>query len=313
MNICKIRCILGTLPLSLVVLLCSCAANPPASIENGPAAEAVSNISGDNETATKAAPLESKVLAADIAGIPPGPSELATRLAASSDNMSSYNGKEVIVEGIVVELGSFIDPSLGNALVLYFNNPGQHVASYEAWSKGMTGTDFRVIIRENDVPGFCYRSMFVGRRMAVAGKMDVYHGAPVIFVSDPSQVTFVGATPATEPALSIVITCTTEIADNITYYRYQGTITNNNAEWAVHDLYLGENKLADCIPPKGCPNIAAQYLEKQILTKAVACPNYIKFDTKFSADAAGGAGMDPLTRQIAIPALNYKWKGLPKQ
>jgi len=200
---------------------------------------------------------------------------------------------------------------VGKAMVLYFNNANQHVTSYEAWAKGMTGTDFRVIIRAGDIPGFCYISMLVGRRMAVAGKVDIYNSAPVIFVSDPSQITFVGATPATEPSLSIVITRSTEAADNITYYRYQGTITNNNTEWAVHDLYLGENKLADCIPPKGCPNIAALYFGKLVLTKAVACQNYIKFDVKVSADDA--AGTDPLTKQIAIPALNYEWKGLPKQ
>jgi hypothetical protein len=133
----------------------------------------------------------------------------------------------------------------------------------------------------------------------------------VIFASDPSQITFAGTPAATEPSLSIVITCTTEIADNTTYYRYQGTITNNNAEWAVHDLYLGENKLADCIAPKGCPNIAPLYFGKQIITKEIACPNNIKFDTRFSGDTAAGAGSDPLMKQISIPALRFTWKGVP--
>jgi hypothetical protein len=142
--------------------------------------------------------------------------------------------------------------------------------------------------------------------------MDIYHGAPVIFVSDPSQVTLVGTPAAIEPSLSIVITCTTEIADNTTYYRYQGTITNNNTEWAVHDLYLGENKLADCIAPKDCPNIAPLYFGKQILTKEIKCPNNIKFDTRFSGDAAAGAEAGPLTKQISMPALHYTWKGLPE-
>ena len=320
MIICKIRCFSVPLLLALIVLLCSCIANPttslqltntPVSAEYTSAANAVSKIFADNETAIEAPPLEPKILATDIASIPPGPSEPATGLAADSDNISSYNGKEVIVEGTVVELGSFIDPGLGNALVLYFNHPGQHMTSYEAWSKGMTGTDFRVIIRENDIPKFCYRSMFVGRRIAVEGEMDIYHGAPVIFVSDPSQVTFVGIPSAPEPSLSIVITCTTEIADNTTWSRYQGTITNNNTEWAVHDLYLGENKLADCIPPKGCPDIVRQYLEKQILTKAMKCPNNIKFDVRFSGDAVAGAEADPLTKQISIPVLRYKWKSVP--
>jgi hypothetical protein len=319
MNICKVRYISGPLLLSLVVLMCSCTANPPApsqlintpaSAENGSASKAVSEIFADNNTAAGAAPLEPDVRDTRITG---GFSGLATISATNSGDMSNYYGKEVIVIGTVVEIGAFIDPSVGKALVLYFNNANQHVTSYEAWSKGMTGTDFRVIIREKDTAMFCYQSMFLRRGVAVAGELDIYNGAPVIFVTDPSQITFVGATPATEPSLSIVITCTTEIADNTTWSRYQGTITNNNTEWAVHDLYLGENKLADCIAPKGCPNAAAMYFGKQILTKAVACPNYIKFDTKFSADAVAGAAADPLTRQIAIPALKYKWKGLPKQ
>jgi len=322
MNICKVRYISAPLFLSLVVLLCSCAATPPTSsqlintpafTENQSATEAVSKISTDNKTAIEAAPLDSNIQATDITNISQGPSELTTIYAVNSDSMSNYYGKEVIVEGTVVELGSFIDPGLGNALVLYFNHPGQHVVSYDAWSKGMTGTDFRVIIRENDIPKFCYRSMFVGRRMAVEGEMDIYHGAPVIFVNDPSQVTFIGTPQATEPSLSIVITCTTESADNITWYRYQGTITNNNTEWAVHDLYLGENKLADCIPPKGCPNIAPLYIAKQILTKAIRCPNNIKFDVRLSGDSVAGAEADPLTKQVSIPALHYKWKGVPQQ
>ena len=318
MNICHIWYVSGTLLVSFVVLLSSCTANPPtspqlintpASAENGSTAKAVSKISTDNITATGAAPLGLNIQDTQIAE---GPFGKVTIYAANSDNMSNYYGKEVIVEGTVVELGLFIDPSLGQALVLYFNNPNQHVTSYEAWSKRMTGTDFRVIIRENDIPGFCYRSMFLGRRMAVEGKMDIYNGAPVIFISDPSQVTLVGTPAATEPALSIVITCTTEIADNTNYYRYQGTITNNNTEWAVHDLYLGENKLADCIAPKGCPNIAPLYFGKQILTKEIKCPNNVKFDTRFSRDAAAGIGADPLTKQISIPALRYTWKGVPE-
>ena len=318
MNICEVRYIPGPWLLALVVLLCSCTANPPtspqlinipASTENGPAAKAASQIPADNITATGAAPLGPDIQNTQISQ---GPSVLVTLSATDSDNMRAYYGKTVIVEGTVVELGMFINPSLGNALVLYFNNPNQHMLSDQAWSKGMTGSDFRVIIGENDLPKFCYRSIFLGRRLAVAGKMDVYHGAPVIFVSDPSQVTFAGTPAAGDPSLSIVITCTTEVADNTTYYRYQGTITNNNTEWAVQDLYLGENKLADCIAPRGCPNIAPLYFGKQILTKEIACPNYIKFDTKFSADAAAGPVTGPLTKQISIPALRYTWKGVPK-
>jgi len=319
MNICKIRYISGPLLLSLVVLLCSCAANPPtssqlinapAATENRSATKAVSKISADNKTATEAAPPEPNIQDTQISQ---GPSELITISAVDSDNMSNYSGKEVIVEGTVVELGSIINPDLGNALVLYFNNPNQHVESNEAWVKGMTGTDFRVIIKENDISKFCYRSMFVGRRMAVKGELDLYHDAPVIFVSDPSQVTFIGTPPATEPSLSIVITCTTEIADNITWSRYQGTITNNNTEWAVHDLYLGENKLTDCIPPKGCPAIAPLYMGKQQIMKGTTCPNNIKFDVKFSGDAAVGAEVDPLTKQISVPTLHYKWVSVPIQ
>ena len=322
MNICKIRYISGPLLLSLIVLLCSCTANPPtssqlinapASAGNKSATKAVSKISPDNTTTTEAAPLEPNIRDTQISQ---GPSQLITISAVNSDNMSNYSGKEVIVEGTVVELSSLIYPGMGNALVLYFNNPNQHVLSGEAWAKGMTGTDFRVIIKENDIPKFCYRSMFVGRRMAIEGKMDVYHDAPVIFVSDPSQVTFIGTPLAAEPSLSIVITCTTEIADNITWYRYQGTITNNNTEWAVHDLYLGEYKLSDCIPPKGCPDCAPLYTYQQNLKKEVKlikCLNYLKFDAKFSGDAAAGAETDPLTKQISIPALRYKWKGVPNQ
>jgi len=323
MNICKVRYISGPLFLSLVVLLCSCAASPPASsqlintpapAENESAAKAVSGLSTDNQTATGAAVPGTNIQVSDTTDMAGGPSGLTTIYAVDSDSMSDYYGKEVIVQGTVVELSTYIGPDLGNALVLYFNNPGQHAVSYEAWSKGMTGTDFRVIIRENDIPKFCYRSMFVGRRMAVEGVLDIYHGAPVIFLSDHSQVTFIGTPPATEPSLSVVITCTTEIADNITCYRYQGTITNTNTEWVVCDLYLGENKLADCIPPKGCPDIAQLYIGKQKLIKAARCPNYIKFDVRFSGDAAAvGVGADPLTKRISVPALQYKWKGLPAQ
>jgi len=319
MSVFHIRHIRGPLIASLVILLSACTANPnvppqvintPAQAESEPALQALPVIPADNMTATGAAVLEPNVRDSQIPGVTSG---LMTISAADSDNISSYSGQDVIVEGTVVELGSFIDPNLGKAMVLYFNNANQHVTSYEAWSKGMTGNDFRVIIRESDIPKFCYGSMFVGRRMAVEGEIDIYNGAPAIFVGDPSQITFEGTTPATEPSLSVDVTRSTEIADNITYYRYQGTVTNNNTEWAVHDLYLGETKLADCIPPRGCPNIAAMYLGKQVLTKAVACRNYIKFDLKLSTDAAAGMGTDPLTKQVAIPALNYKWRGLPKQ
>lgn len=318
MNIRKARYIPGPLLLSLIVLLCSCTANPPTSAPpantrapsgDGTVTKAAPMPPADNKTATGEAPP-----GPGIQGTPvlEGPSRPVTISATDSDNMSNYYGQEVIVEGTVVELGMIIDPDLGKALVLYFNNPGQHVTGYEAWSKGMTGTDFRVIIRESDMPGFCYRSMFVGCRMAVQGELGTYHGAPVIFVSGPSQLTFAGIPPATEPSLSIVITRTTEIAENITCYRYQGTITNNNTEWAVHDLYLGENKLADCIPPKGCPNIAPMYLDKQALAKLTLCPNYIKFDVRYSGDAVEGPGADPLTKQVSVPALSYKWKSVPR-
>ena len=305
MNVCRTRYMLWALLVSLVVLLSACAANPPAS------PQLVNTLAlADNQTATGETPPGPDIRDSQTAGAPAGK---ITIYATNSDDISSYNGQEVIVEGTVVELGVLIDPGLGKALVLYFNNPNQHVTSYEAWSRGMTGTDFRVIIRETDIPKFCYRSMFMGRRMAAEGKIAIYHSAPVIFVSDPSQITFAGATPATEPSLSIVISRSTEIADNITFYRYQGTITNNNTEWAVHDLYLGGNKLADCIAPKGCPNIEPLYFGKQILTPEIKCPNNIKFDMKFSEDAAEGTGADPLTMQIALPALNYQWKGLPAQ
>ncbi len=303
MNICHIRDISGALLAALVILLSACTANPVSSPQliDTPAL-------ADNQTAAWEAPPRADIRDIQTAGAPAGK---ITIYAANTDDISSYNGQEIIVEGKVVELGVFIDPNLGKALVLYFNNPNQHVTTYEAWSRGMTGTDFRVIIGESDIPKFCYRSMFLGRRMAAAGKVVIYNSAPVIFVSDPSQITFAGATPATEPSLSIVIARSTEISDNITYYRYQGTITNNNTEWAVHDLFLGESKLTDCIAPKGCPNIAPLYFGKQILTKAAACPNNIKFDVRFSKDVAGETVTDPLRKQIEIPALTYEWKGLP--
>ena len=317
MNICHIRYVSGTLLVSLVVLLSACAANPPsspqiintpASADNGSATLAVSKISTDNITAPGAAPLEPNIQDRQVAEEPSVP---VTISAADCDNMSNYYGKEVIVEGTIVELGVLVDPNVGKALVLYFNNRDQHVTTYDAWARGMTGTDFRVIIRETDIPKFCYRSMFMDRRMAVAGTIVIYNSAPVIFVSDPSQVTLVGTPAVLEPSLSIVITCTTEIADNITYYRYQGTITNNNTEWAVHDLYLGENKLSDCIAPKGCPNTAELRFGKQVLLKSEGCPNNIKFDVKVSGDAATGTVTDPLTKQISIPAVHYTWKGVP--
>ena len=305
MNICHVRHIPGALLVSLIVLLSACTANPaaPAQLINTPAF-------ADNRTVIVEAPPGPDVRDSQTAGAPAGKTRIS---AKDSDNICSYNGQEVTVEGTVVELGVFIDPNLGKALVLYFNNPNQHVTTYEAWSRGMTGTDFRVIIRETDIPKFCYRSMFMKRKLAVEGKVVIYNSAPAIFASDPSQITFVDATPANEPSLSIVIARSTEIADNITYYRYQGTVTNNNTDWAVHHLYLGGNKLTDCIAPKGCPNIAPLYFGKQILTPEIKCPNNIKFDTKFSADAASGTGADSLTRRIAVPALNYVWKGLPAQ
>ena len=322
MNICHIRYISGTLLIPLAVLLSACLANPPTlpqlittpgSTENGPATKAVSKIAADNFTAIEAASLEPNIRDTQISQ---GPAGLITIFAVNSDNMSNYYGKEVIVEGTVVELSSLTDPSAGSSLVLYFNNANQHVTSYEAWAHGMTGTDFRVVIRENDLPKFCYQSMLLGRRLAVEGKIDVYHDAPVMFVSDPSQVTFIGTPSATAPSLSIVIACTTEIADNITYYRYQGIITNNNTEWAVHDLYLGDNKLADCIPPKGCPDCAPLYTYQQNMKKEVKlikCLNNIKLDVKFIGDASAGVEADPLMKQISIPALRYKWKSVPVQ
>jgi hypothetical protein len=303
MNIRHARHIPGALLVSLIVLLSACTANPaaPAQLINTPA-------SADNRTVIVEAPPGPDVRDSQTAE---APAKKITISAKDSDNICSYNGQDVIVEGTVVELGVLICPDLGKALVLYFSNPNQHVTTYEAWSRGMTGTDFRVIIRETDIPKFCYRSMFMKRKLAVEGKVVIYNSAPAIFASDPSQITFVDATPANEPSLSIVIARSTEIADNITYYRYQGTVTNNNTDWAVHHLYLGGNKLTDCIAPKGCPNTAELRFGKQVLLKSEKCPNNIKFDVKFSGDAATGAGADPLTRQIELPALTYEWKGLP--
>jgi hypothetical protein len=321
-NICRIRYLSATLLLALVVPLSACTANPPASPQiintpaiaaNEPASKPAPEIFADNITATGEAPIGTDIQDNPVSGEPSG---LMLISAADSDNMSNYLGKKVIVEGTVVETGVLINPGVGKALVLYFNNPNQHVTGYEAWSKGMTGTDFRVIIRENDVPEFCYRSLFVGHRMTVEGTLEIYNSAPAIFVSDPSQIAFIDSAPAAgsaaEPALSLVITRSTEIADNITCYRYQGTITNNNTGWAVHDLYLGEDKLADCIAPKGCPNTAELRIEKQVLMKSEKCPNSIKFDVKLSGDAAVVMGTDPLSRQVSIPALRYTWKGVPQ-
>jgi len=286
--------------------------NNPVVPDNKSVTDALSPIPADNESSTKAPP-EPDVQIANISQEPSGSRIIP---ATDSDELIGYYGKQVIVEGAVVELGSFRNVDVGHALVLYFSNAGQHMVSYEAWSKGMTGTDFRVIIREKDVPEFCYRCMYMNRRIAVTGKLDIYHGAPVIFVTDHSQITFIGTPPAVEPALSIVITRSTEIADNVTWYRYQGSIINNNTEWAVHDLYFGENKLADCIAPKGCPACAPLYEDRQNLMKEVRlipCPNSIKFDQKFSADAVTWTGTDSSSNQVSIPPIRYIWKYLPLQ
>ena len=47
--------------------------------------------------------------------------------------------------------------------------------------------------------------------------------------------------------------------------------------------------------------------------KLIKCLNNIKLDVKFIGDASVGVEADPLTKQISIPALHYKWKSVPIQ
>jgi len=323
MNICKIQYISVTLFISLSILLVSCTGNiptaaqlvnPPASTDNKSATKGAPQISTGSKSAIKAAPAEINIQSSNQSQKTSGFSTLS---AMDSDNVRSFYGKEVIVEGAVVELGTFNDQVHGNPMVLYFSNPYEHVKSYDDWARGMTGADFRVIIDNNNVSKFCYPSMFLGRTVAIKGKIDYYHDAPVIFVTDPSQVTFVGTPLEGEPSLLFSITCTTEVADNITCYRYQGTITNNNTEWAVGDLYFGENKIADCIAPKGCPTYAADSFSSGPFPKKevtmIRCNNFIKLDLKIIANNITGADEAPSMKQISIPPLHYKWLFVPKQ
>lgn len=110
--------------------------------------------------------------------------------ALDLDQINEYLGKEVAIEGKVVEYGSSWDVET-RPMLLFFDNPQQHCNSYDAWKQGQCGTDFRVIINIRDFKKFPDVFTYVDNNVRVVGKIDRYRGAPCIIATDPRQITIV--------------------------------------------------------------------------------------------------------------------------
>jgi len=114
----------------------------------------------------------------------------STISALDLEQINQYYGKEVAIEGKVVEYGSSWDVET-RPLLLYFNNPNQHCNSYDAWKQGACGTDFRVVITKEDLKIFPDVFTYLDKDVRVVGKIEYYKGAPCIFATDPQQITIV--------------------------------------------------------------------------------------------------------------------------
>jgi len=112
----------------------------------------------------------------------------ATISALNLDQINTFYGKEVAIEGKVVEYGSSWDVET-RPMLLYFNNPNQHCNSYDAWKQGACGTDFRVVVTKEDLKKFPDVFTYLDKDIRVVGKIEYYKGAPCIVARDPQQIT----------------------------------------------------------------------------------------------------------------------------
>jgi Tol biopolymer transport system component len=114
----------------------------------------------------------------------------ATISALDLDQINKYYGKEMAIEGKVVEYGSSWDVE-NRPMLLYFNNPKQHCTGYDEWKQGQCGTDFRVIINIQDFKKFPDVFTYLNSKVRILGKIDRYKGAPCIIATDPQQITII--------------------------------------------------------------------------------------------------------------------------
>ena len=101
-----------------------------------------------------------------------------------------YIGRDVAIEGKVVEYGSAWDIET-RPMLIYFDNPEQHCNSYDAWNQGQCGTDFRVVINAQDFKRFPDVFTYLDNKVRVVGKVEYYKGAASIIARDPQQITFI--------------------------------------------------------------------------------------------------------------------------
>jgi Tol biopolymer transport system component len=110
--------------------------------------------------------------------------------ALDLDKIRTYIGKEVAIEGTVVDYGSLWDPET-RPIVLYFDNPQQHCQSSDEWKQGQCGTDFRTMINYQDLRIFPDIYTYLNKKVRVLGKLEYYKGAPCIIARDPQQITII--------------------------------------------------------------------------------------------------------------------------
>jgi len=111
----------------------------------------------------------------------------ATISALDLDQINKYYGKEVAIEGTVVEYRGAWDVET-RPILLYFNNPKQHCTGYDEWKQGQCGTDFRVVINVQDRKGFPDIYTYMNNNVKIIGKIERYKGAPCIIATDPRQI-----------------------------------------------------------------------------------------------------------------------------
>ncbi|GEM_PF-4056702 len=176
--------------------------------------------------------------------------------------------KEVGVEGAVTDLNKIYDAVNGKYLILYFGNTyEQHITDVSSLSlKGNTisintefgartkevGTDFRVIIKEDDLgyfPNICY---YINRKIRVTGTVDLFNGAPVIRVTGPEQIEYIDDPPMAPVRESVLITVSNSLEQRSysdVRFRRSIVVTNTNTDWAIKDVCYGTRKVILFIPP----------------------------------------------------------------
>jgi Tol biopolymer transport system component len=110
--------------------------------------------------------------------------------ALDLDQINKYYGREVAIEGKVVDYAGAWDAET-RPMLLYFDNPKQHCMGYDEWKQGQCGTDFRVVINIQDFKKFPDVFTYMDNRVRVIGIIDRYRGAPCIVATDPQQITII--------------------------------------------------------------------------------------------------------------------------